>query len=180
MLVLTKPKRRIETSIARRGPSTRFTPQQIERMTAMARDGAQGPQIAAALGIKAEAIRNKLAKLGISLKAAKPSRNRLRLVLDITPDFHQEAFARGISPSALARRIWGIILRDNLTAAILDDDNQSAAAAGSAAAVSGVVENSTSAPEAAADGGPRPSVAVPISLSQLFAPRLQGCTSVGA
>jgi hypothetical protein len=88
--------------------------------------------------------------------------------LDISPEFHAEAWRRGISTSLLARRLWGVVLRDNLTSAILDTVVPARAGDGVGASVAAL----RAADVAAVDA----SSAVAFSIV-IQSPRLIGCTS---
>lgn len=96
----------------------RFTPDQINEMVRLAKDGASSLEIGSALDLKPTAIRAKLASLGVRLRR-RISRSRLRMVLDISKRTREAAEARSITPQQLIRRLLMTISRQCLFDQIL-------------------------------------------------------------
>jgi len=103
-----------------RDPGTRFSGEQIEKLTAMAAAGASGKEIAAALGLPAQAIRAKCASLGIALRRPK-SPGRTKMMVTITEYLCAAARRRNISATELIHRLLRVISQDRKVDMILAD-----------------------------------------------------------
>jgi hypothetical protein len=102
-----------ELAIIPRSPASRFSEDEVGTMVTMAADGASSLEISAVLGIKAEAIRARLNRMGIRLRK-RIARSRIRMVLDVPRIMREAAEARGITPQQLIRRLLRAVCHDNL------------------------------------------------------------------
>jgi hypothetical protein len=107
-----------ETQFNQRATARRFTPGQLDQLKTMAKADAGGKEIAAALGVKVQAVRAKCSQLGISLRR-KIKASRLRMVVPCTAGMYAAAAARPISIQTLNRRLLGAISKVNLFDEIL-------------------------------------------------------------